>query len=274
VPSPNSVALGVATDDTVGTAVLTAEAVEAAVWDAMRIDHTTAGTYGNTDEWAGAIDSQQIRDAMKLAPSAGAPEAESIDAKIDARAAPGDKMDFVDAPNAVAVTAIQSSLAVPGDAMTLTGGERASIAGAVWDRLTTALTTVGSVGAYLLAKIGLITSGAPITVQSPVATGGAVSTIKGDDYKAADGRAIEWTSTTWPDLTGAAISVQIEGVPPFTGEVVTPSGAAVIRLELTATQSAMIPEGSREFMVFATRSSEESFTLVHDLWKSQRRVSA
>ena len=45
----------------------------------------------------------------------------------------------------------------------------AAIAAAVWDRLTSALTTAGSVGALVLAKLGLITSGT-VSVSSPVAS--------------------------------------------------------------------------------------------------------
>jgi len=35
-----------------------------AVWDESRSDHTTEGTYGNTDEWAGQIDIDAIADAI------------------------------------------------------------------------------------------------------------------------------------------------------------------------------------------------------------------
>lgn len=48
VPNPASVAYGTPTDATVGTAVLTAENVAAAVWDVLRSGHTTASTFG---EW-------------------------------------------------------------------------------------------------------------------------------------------------------------------------------------------------------------------------------
>lgn len=48
VPNPASVAYGTPTDNTVGTAVLTAENVAAAVWDVLRSGHTTGSTFG---EW-------------------------------------------------------------------------------------------------------------------------------------------------------------------------------------------------------------------------------
>jgi hypothetical protein len=53
VPPPESVAYGVPVDDTTGTAALTPELVASAVWDALRNDHTTTGTFGAVSEWAG-----------------------------------------------------------------------------------------------------------------------------------------------------------------------------------------------------------------------------
>lgn len=46
VPDPANVAVGVATDDTVGTAVLSAAAAAAAILDALTADHDTAGSIG------------------------------------------------------------------------------------------------------------------------------------------------------------------------------------------------------------------------------------
>jgi len=84
VPVAGQVALGVAVDDTTGTAVLTAAAVEDAVWDAARSGHADAGSFGATSEWAGSVDPQDVRDAMKLAPSGGAPAAGSVDDLLNA----------------------------------------------------------------------------------------------------------------------------------------------------------------------------------------------
>jgi len=53
---------------------------------------------------------------------------------------------------------------------------------------------------YALGRIGSGT----ITVTQPVSSNGALlSLVRGDDYKAEDGRAITFTSTRWPDLTSA-----------------------------------------------------------------------
>ena len=86
----------------------------------------------------------------------------------------GDEMDLVDAPNATAVTAIQSGLATPtnitaGTITTVTNltnnndkaGYSLSAAGiqAIWDALTSALTTVGSIGKLLVDNIDTALSG-------------------------------------------------------------------------------------------------------------------
>jgi len=232
VPDPGSVALGVPTDDTVGTAVLTAAAVESAVWDALRADHTTDGTYGDVDEWAGAIDSQQIRDAMKLAPSAGAPAANSIDDKIDTRAA-------------------------PGDAMTLTAGERASVATTIWSYLASALTTAGSIGkalvdyiTYALTKLGLI-SASGITTSTLIVGGipadnTTISIYQGTDHTIAFSVYDENGDPV--DLTGEDADIRFEATTPTRivkdlddGDITVGPAINQGTLTLTATETRNLP---------------------------------
>lgn len=57
-----------------------------AIWDEVRVDHADEGSYGAVAEWAsaGGLTAQQTRDAMMLAPTAGSPEAGSVDAHLDA----------------------------------------------------------------------------------------------------------------------------------------------------------------------------------------------
>lgn len=68
----------------------TAAANADAVWDEVQSGHTTAGTFGLFLDQAissvaagSGLTAQQTRDAMKLAPSVGAPIADSIDDKLD-----------------------------------------------------------------------------------------------------------------------------------------------------------------------------------------------
>ena len=67
IPAAANVALGIPVDATVGTAVLTAAAVTAGVWDAARSGHAGAGTFGATDEWAGSVDTNAIATAAAYA---------------------------------------------------------------------------------------------------------------------------------------------------------------------------------------------------------------
>src|ERR1051326_2716803 len=55
---------------------------------------------------------------------------------------------FFDAP-----TATIEDVAHPGDAMALTSGERPTLAGVLWATLTSALTTVGSIGKLLVDNV-------------------------------------------------------------------------------------------------------------------------
>ena len=72
IPAAASVALGIPVDATTGTAVLTAAAVTAGVWDAARSGHAGAGTFGATAEWAGSVDEAAIAAAV-LAALEGSP---------------------------------------------------------------------------------------------------------------------------------------------------------------------------------------------------------
>jgi hypothetical protein len=156
---------------------------------------------------------------------------------------------------------------------TVGGGTTEGIAAAVWDYLTSAATTAGSLGALIVTKLGYLTSGTTVTVSSPVASGLNVTTIQGDDYKAADGRAIEWTVASTATLTGGTVAVIVEGVDTYVGSVVDET---TIRLELTAAQTAAIPVGPRRYQVIHTQSvalGEDVTTLVDGTWTSARRYT-
>ena len=76
------------------------------------------------------------------------------------------------------------------------------IAAAVWDRLTSLLVTAGSIGEYVLARLGLITSNV-VTLASPVSQDGTtMSLVRGDHYDLDEDRQLTFSSDGWPDLTG------------------------------------------------------------------------
>lgn len=173
------------------------------------------------------------------------------------------------------------------------------IADAVWDELLSGHVVAGSAGEALAASgassdpllnqvpgsyasgtagaaLGRIGSG-QITTVSPVAQDGDVTTIRGDDYDNAHGRALDWTDSeaAWPDLTGATIEVIIGGIVELAGSVVTPSGSGKkVRLELTDVQTAAIRSGVHAFQVIATLADGDIVTLVEGNWTSKRRLAA
>lgn len=124
----------------------------------------------------------------------------------------------------------------------------------------------------ILDEIRDTLTGGPIqvTVTSPVAETGAVEVFIGDSYQAADGRALQWAATGWPDLTGASITFEVHRtVSPYravlqTAGVVTVAGAATqeVRVELTGTLTAGLVRGNYDYEVVATLASGGVLTLV------------
>jgi hypothetical protein len=151
------------------------------------------------------------------------------------------------------------------------------IAQAVWDVLTSALTTAGSVGAYLLSKLGILTSGTTPTVRSPVASSLAVETFSGDDYYDADGRALVWSSLDCADLTDpsdATISLVIsEAASDGSDLTFTPTVTDTdeVTLELSSDDTSTIAASAHDYYIVATRASGHEETLVYASWTSRAR---
>ena len=157
----------------------------------------------------------------------------------------------------------------PGDAMALTGAERTTLYAGVWAYVNRTLTSLGDLAAQIVAAL----SGTIVAIL-PVAQGGSVVTYQGDAYLNAVGRALDWTSTAWPNLTGAVIRVYVGGLT-FTGAVVTPTGNQRVRVELTGAQTATIPTNVRRFQLVATLGGGGgAATLVDARWDSRSRPTA
>lgn len=122
--------------------------------------------------------------------------------------------------------------ALSGHTTSGTVGGALSDAGSAGDPLENELGgyASGTAGAAL-ARVGTGT----ITVRSPIDTDGRLTIIRGDDYRTADGWALEWTDTEniWPSLTGTTPTLTIQGTA-FSGTVVD---ANTVRVELTSTQT-------------------------------------
>jgi hypothetical protein len=92
------------------------------------VDVELTATHG-AGAWTGGgagLTQQQVRDAMKLSPTAGAPAAGSVDTHLDDIEADTSAMQPVVAANLDATVSSRGT-ADPGDAMTLTAGERTAI---------------------------------------------------------------------------------------------------------------------------------------------------
>lgn len=111
--------------------------------------------------------------------------------------------------------------------------------------------------------LGTLTSG-QITVVSPVSKdGGTITLYRGDDYFAADGRALEWTDTgaLWPDLTGATVNFKA-GTLTKACVVVTATGVnKKVRVELSKTDINALPDPYYAFEIEATLANGHVITL-------------
>ena len=132
----------------------------------------------------------------------------------------------------------------------------------VWDEVASGHVTTGTTG-YLLSRL----SSGRITVRGMVTPSGDMDEIVGGaDYSATDGYSFDWTDAenelAWPALTSATVTWH--GRSPDGQEttlamtVVTPTGDKVVRLALTAAQTAALvalQTGVWTFTVWATLTS-------------------
>lgn len=90
-------------------------------------------------------------------------------------------------------------------------------------------------------------SSATATFVGPMLSAATLELVQGDDYKTTDGRQLTWTSNTWPDLTGAGVNLRIENTRdnntpfgPVPGAVITPTGDAVVDVELVRAETLLL----------------------------------
>lgn len=179
-----------------------------------------------------------------------------------------------------------------GEALNGAGGggtppTSAEIADAVWDELIAGHLGAGSTGAQLTSAASagdpwstplpgpyapgtagdllgnrLFLDAAEVTVSSPVSANGTrIELVRGSAYATADGRALSFSSDAWPTLTGASVTLDIGAYVSVAGTMVSGSGTKVVRFDLTAAQTADLPQGSHPFEVAALISGR-AVTLV------------
>ena len=201
--------------------------------------------------------------------AARAAKLDNLDAAVTSRLAGA---SYSAPPSAASVADAVWDEATADHAATGTTGKALANAGSAADPLTNTVpgTYASGTAGAALGRIG----GGQITTTSPVAVSGDVTIVRGDDYNAADGRALDWTdvSAAWPDLTGATIAVTVQTTATTTwtkaGSVVTPTGSGKkVRVEPTAADTATFAGGaSYPFDVQATLSSGRKVTLLRGTW--------
>lgn len=95
--------------------------------------------------------------------------------------------------------------------------------------------------------------------------------VRGDDYKAADGRSLSWYSEDWPNLAGAQLELVIGhdealayGVLPAVWKGTlpsTPTPTNVAHLDATHAQTKELPEGFYDYLLRATLVDSSLVTL-------------
>jgi hypothetical protein len=255
--------------------------VAGAVWTAVgafRADWDIATAYKASEDIFIAVDA-----------AADTPGTTTLLARLTATRA--GLLDNLDA----AISSLPSAAAIAA-AVWAAGGRTLSsvsaIVAGVWDELLAGHTTAGSAGKDLAsagvagdpwgvdissgytgneagavleavnAKTALITTGTSITLVAPVLASGKVALVQGDDYLAADGRALQWSSSSWPVLTSATVVLHLENyadeTATLTGGVVSASEAQV---ELTAVQTAALDPVSWRYALKATLTDGSVVTL-------------
>lgn len=182
-----------------------------AIWDALTSALTTAGSVGKllvdninatissrlaSASYTAPLDAAGTRTAIGLASANLDTQLGAIDDYIDTEVVaikaktdnlPSDPADESLLEAAIIAATVNldaavSSRAVAGDAMALTSGERTTLAGVIWDRLTSAITTAGSIGK-------LIKDNLDATVSSRLATSGYTAPLDAAGTRAAVGLA-------------------------------------------------------------------------------------
>ena len=181
VPSPSSVALGVATDNTVGTAILTASSVRSAMGLASaNLDTQFSNIPSNV--WAA------LTSALSTAGSVGKLLVDNVNATISSRLASSAYTTPLDAAGT------RNALGL-GSANLDT--QLSNIPSSVWGSLTSALTTAGSVGKLLTDNINA-------TISSRLASSAYTSPLDAAGVRSALG------------LTSANLDTQISNIPGYT----------------------------------------------------------
>jgi hypothetical protein len=164
-----------------------------------------------------------------------------------------------------AITKIQNGLALEA---TLT-----AIKGARWtdQTLVALMTAISAITGMDIAEIAvavwanstrtLTGQSANVSVISPVVKDVNIPNNAGDDYKEIDGRALVWSSTDWPDLTGSDILFVCKNGVIEMKVLASGVGEQSIQLELSTIDTANL-KGTLYFYIRAVLATGNIATLV------------
>lgn len=115
-------------------------------------------------------------------------------------------------------------------------------------------------------KLDLLGTGAAYSA-GPVASNGDITIIQGDDYMAADSRALLWTLATGPSLVGSTITLTVKSYAGATelAKVGTAPTSTTAQVELTAANTTALAVGSHKFDVQATLATGRILTLARGI---------
>jgi len=183
-------------------------------------------------------------------------------------------LDAASAPSAADVAdAVWDEAIADHDGVGSTG-EQLAAAGAAGDPWDTALPgaypagDAGHILGALPAAIAALVGVPSFTVASAVsASGDAIELVQGDDYANGDARALSWSSTSWPDLTSASVTLYVKqgaGVVDIAGSVVSAGGATqTVRVEPTDIETAALDAGMEKFHLEAVLDGGNVVTLAY-----------
>jgi hypothetical protein len=251
-----------------GAGIIVTGASASAVGGGLYSYTLASGSTGTPDDYYAIFKTTDATVDMKHTPSmwaVGKAGIENLDATISSRLA---SAGYTAPPSAAANADAVWDEALSGHAVAGSAGASLSAAGASGDPLLNAVpgTYLSGTAGHALGRIG----SANVTVVAPVSADGTVLTlVRGDDYAAADGRALDFLAPTagWPNLTAATIAITVRKPDDSilladSGSVVTPTGAsAKVRVELSSADTEILVPGCR-FDVEATLSSSRIVTLV------------
>ena len=112
--------------------------------------------------------------------------------------------------------------------------------------------------------LGMLGTTYIVDVVQPVLTTGEILLRTGDSYYAVDGRSFDFSSTSWPDLTGATdVKFKCKSVSINASVIASGTGSQTVRVEFTkANVDTIKASGATRYEIDATLANTHPITLV------------